>query len=270
MTVETEIEDVSPDLSRRAATSNHGQITVHFRSLSGSPPTVLVIAAVFKEHKIDVVISTIGKVGVSAQKPLVDAAKLAAVKLFSANVTAAGIGEKYQIAEYLKSLNIPSVRIFNGVLVEFIPWLTGYAEHGKIRIVEEPVSFTSISDVAGALSIFNKLRDSYKLFQVLLFILTTVSPSELENRVFRLQGERLSLNEPGSLFKTSVEHVDSIVGPAGDVKTELFVLFRKAGAGTTGWDEANQVERSGADAAGSANALWPGHHWRSIKEVHNL
>ncbi|KAJ7665954.1 hypothetical protein DFH06DRAFT_263445 [Mycena polygramma] len=228
-------------------------------------------ATVLKEHKIDAVISTIGKVGVSAQKPLVDAAKLAAVKLFvpsefgaatdgppeSASITAASIGDKYQIAEYLKSLNIPSVRIFNGVFIELVPWLTGYAEHGKIRIVgkgEEPVSFTSISDIAGFVA----------------HVLTTLSPSELENRLFRLEGERLSLNELGPLFKTSVEHVDRITGPAGDVKTELFVLFSKAGAGTTGWDETNQVERSGADAAGSANALWSGHYWRSIKEVHNL
>jgi nucleoside-diphosphate-sugar epimerase len=40
------------------------------------------VAAVFKEHKIDVVLATLGAAATAAQKPLVDAAKLAGVKLF--------------------------------------------------------------------------------------------------------------------------------------------------------------------------------------------
>jgi nucleoside-diphosphate-sugar epimerase len=39
-------------------------------------------AAVFKQYKVDVVISTVNILGLMAQKSLVDAAKLAAVKLF--------------------------------------------------------------------------------------------------------------------------------------------------------------------------------------------
>jgi threonine dehydrogenase-like Zn-dependent dehydrogenase len=85
------------------------------------PPTVKVVqvdyndvaatAAVFKKHKVDVVIATLGLAAVLVQKPLVDAAKLAAVKLFvpsefatptdsdvDANNPVAAIGEKYQIA----------------------------------------------------------------------------------------------------------------------------------------------------------------------------
>jgi nucleoside-diphosphate-sugar epimerase len=40
------------------------------------------VAAVFKEHKVDVALSTVGRGGVVAQKLLVDAAKIGAVKLF--------------------------------------------------------------------------------------------------------------------------------------------------------------------------------------------
>jgi hypothetical protein len=37
---------------------------------------------VFKEHKVDVVLSTVTMAATAAQKSLVDAAKLAAIKLF--------------------------------------------------------------------------------------------------------------------------------------------------------------------------------------------
>jgi hypothetical protein len=77
------------------------------------------------------------------------------------------------------------------------------------------------------------------------------------------------LNSLGALFKTSVEHVDRITGEAGEMKTRLLIAM-EFGAGTTGWDAANKVEGSGSNAAGSANALWPGHQWKTIKEVHKL
>jgi hypothetical protein len=101
------------------------------------------------------------------------------------------------------------------------------------------------------------------------YILTTLPPTELEDRVFRLEGERASFNDIGAQFKTSVEHVDRITGEAGDVKTGLFRIL-ESGAGSTGWDEVTKTERSGSETAGSANELWPGHQWRSIKDVHDL
>ncbi|KAJ6574599.1 hypothetical protein B0H19DRAFT_1218391 [Mycena capillaripes] len=260
-------------------------VSVILLSRPGSPPktvpsTVEVVqvdysdttatAAVFKQHKVDVVLSTISFFALSAQKSLVDAAKLARVKLFlpsefgapsdgdpaGIHSRAGGIEAKQDIIEYLKSVKIPSLRIFTGLFTELIPWLVGHPEHGKVRIVgkgEAPVSFTSIADVAGFVA----------------YILTTLPPNELENRILRLEGERASFNEIGELFKAPVEHVDRIMGEAGDVKTGLLALLC-SGAGSTGWDEINGVERSGSEAAGSANALWSGHHWRSINEVLNL
>jgi hypothetical protein len=47
-----------------------------------------------------------------------------------------------------------------GPFIEFIPWLVGYGDHGKIRIVgkgEAPVSFTAVADIAGSLSILTPL-----------------------------------------------------------------------------------------------------------------
>ncbi|KAJ7196193.1 hypothetical protein GGX14DRAFT_673360, partial [Mycena pura] len=226
------------------------------------------VAAVFKRHRVDVVIATVGKAATLVQKQLVDAAKLASVKLFvpsefatptdsevDARNPVAGIGDKYQIAEYLKSQKLPSMRVFTGLFIESIPWIVGYTDNGKITIVgdgEAPVSYTSIQDIA----------------EFVAYVLTSVAPSKLD-RILRLQGDRGSLNHLGTLFKTSVEHVDRIPGEGGKVKTELITLLN-SGAGSTGWDEGKKAERTGSDAAGSGNPLWPGHEWRSIKEVHGL
>ncbi|KAJ7173606.1 hypothetical protein C8R46DRAFT_991414 [Mycena filopes] len=222
------------------------------------------VSAVLKEHKVDVVLSTITTLAAGAQKPLVDGAKQAAVKLFvpseygipTDGQTEGPLGAKNDTATYLKTVGIPSTRLFTGNFTEFIPWFVGLGAHGKIQIVgkgDAPVSFTSIPDIAGFVA----------------HVLTTLPPSALENRILRLEGERSTLNALGLLFKTSVEHVDAVTGEAGELKTMLQKLADSGGA-STGWDAVNQKEREGADAAGSANALWAGHQWKTIKEVHNL
>ncbi|KAF7337097.1 NmrA domain-containing protein [Mycena venus] len=230
---------------------------------------VAAVAAVFKRHAVDVVLSTVGIPGLANQKSLADAAKRAGVQLFAPSEYAAptdgqpegsdnpagGTGVKNKIAKYLRSVGMPSLRVF-WPFTEGIPWLVGYSDHGKVRIVgkgEAPVSFTSIPDIAGFVA----------------YVLASLPPSELEDRILRLEGQRIRLNDLGALFKTSVEHVDRITGEGGEVRTSLLKLL-DSGAGSTGWDEANKRERSGSEAAGSANALWPGHRWQSIKEVLHL
>ncbi|KAJ6570212.1 hypothetical protein DFH09DRAFT_917274 [Mycena vulgaris] len=220
------------------------------------------VAAVFREHRVDVVLSTITTTAAASQRSLVEAARLAAVKLFapseygmpSEGRTEGILGAKNQRPEDLKSAGIPSVRFYTGMFIEWIPWIVGYPEHGKIRLVgkgEVPVSFTAIADIAGFVA----------------HVLTTLPVSQLENRVFRLEGERGSLNELGAKFNTSVEHVDHIDGE--EWKAHLMAMV-DTGACSTGWDEVAKVEGSGDKAAGSANALWAGHHWQTIKEVHKL
>ncbi|KAJ7510296.1 hypothetical protein B0H11DRAFT_1846103 [Mycena galericulata] len=222
------------------------------------------VAAVLKEHKVDVVVSTLATSAAAAQKPLVEAAKLAAVKLFvpsefgmpTEGHTEGLLGEKNKIAESLKAAGIPSVRIYVGLFIEFVPWITGFSEHGKIRIIGQgdvPVSFTSFTDIAGFVG----------------HILTTLPPSDLENRIFRIQGDRATFKDVALQFKTTVESVDRIPGEAGELKTSLLTVM-STGAGSTGWDPINKVDGSGDDAAGNANKFWPGHHWKTIRTVHNL
>ncbi|KAJ7777323.1 hypothetical protein B0H16DRAFT_1683976 [Mycena metata] len=220
------------------------------------------VAAVLKEHKVDVVVSTINMLGVPGQKLFVDGAKEAGVKLFVPSefgMPTDGEREgffaaKNEIAAYLKTVGIPSARIFTGHFTEFIPWLVGYAGTKKIHVVgkgEAPVSFTSVPDIAGFTA----------------HILTTLPPSELEDRIFRIEGERISLNGLGPLFDAPVEHVDEITDDK--IKTMLLGVT-DTGAASTGWDGVNKREGTGSDAAGSANALWEGHQWKTIKEVHKL
>ncbi|KAJ7659541.1 hypothetical protein DFH06DRAFT_1269108 [Mycena polygramma] len=222
------------------------------------------VAAVFKEHGIDVVLATMTVFAAAAQKAVVQAAKLAAVKLFvpseygmpTDGQTEGILGDKNKIAADLKSLGIPSTRIYAAMFIELVPWVVGYSEHGKVIIVgkgEAPVSFTSLAEVAGFVA----------------YILTHLPPPELEDRIFRLEAERACLNDLGEYFKCAVEHVSIITGEHGAAKTMLLGHF-DTGAGSTGWDAANKVERSGTEAAGSGNAAWPGHKWRGIKEVLNL
>ncbi|KAJ7815680.1 hypothetical protein B0H14DRAFT_2521781 [Mycena olivaceomarginata] len=221
------------------------------------------VAAVLKEHNVDVVVSTISGTAIMAQKPLVDAAKLAGVKLFvpseygmaSDAHTAEVLGGQNTIAAYLKSAGIPSTRIYVGLFTEFIPWLF---EDGKLKVIrgkgDIPVSFTSIPDISGFVA----------------HVLTTVPPSELEDRTLRLEGERFSFNGLAAQFTNiSVEHVDSIAGEGADFKA-LLLQALATGPGSSGWDGARKAEGTGSNAAGSANALWPGHQWQTIKQVHKL
>lgn len=77
------------------------------------------------------------------------------------------------------------------------------------------------------------------------------------------------MNELGAIFNTEVEHTDKIAGPMGGFIT-MMLLLTDTGVGSTGWDAEKKAEKSGSETAGSANALWPGHHWKSIKEALHL
>ncbi|KAJ7183091.1 hypothetical protein C8R46DRAFT_1065851 [Mycena filopes] len=223
------------------------------------------VTAVLKQHKVDVVVSTINAAsteGAAAQKPVVDAAKAAAVRLYvpsefgcpSDGQTEGFPGAKNELAEYAKSVGVPSARVYTGLFTEYIPFVTGHAVNGKARYMgkgDTPVSFTSIGDITG--------------FTV--HALTTLPPSKLENRILRLEGDRATLKEVAAKFNTPSEPVESVEGE--EFITNLLRLF-ESGGGSSGWDEANKRDGTGDQAAGSANALWAGHHWQSIKEVHGL
>jgi hypothetical protein len=227
---------------------------------------VTAVSAVLKEHKVDVILSTLGHEGVGTQKSLADAAKLAAVKLFVPSefgLPSHGnpnpfFNAKNDAAAYLKSVGIPSTRIYTGFFMEYIPMIGSYDKvNGKFTIIgngDLPISTTSLPDIAGFVA----------------HALTSLPPAQLEDRILRLEGARASWKDIAKLFNASIERVTSFSGdPMAVLRTTLLTLV-DTGVGSTGWDAANKREGSGDEAAGSANALWPGHKWQSIKEVHGL
>ncbi|KAG0691884.1 hypothetical protein DFH29DRAFT_636656 [Suillus ampliporus] len=118
------------------------------------------ISTILRENKIEVLISTVTLFfgALAVQNVLADAAKAAGVKLFIPSEfgtapPATGLGhEKHDLAIYAKSIGLPTLRVYNGVFDEFVPWLAALTETGKFHIVnkgETPGSFTATPDVAG-------------------------------------------------------------------------------------------------------------------------
>ncbi|KAJ7027857.1 hypothetical protein C8F04DRAFT_1189067 [Mycena alexandri] len=226
---------------------------------------------VLKEH--DVVLSTVYVLAVSAQKPLVDG-------LFEPNrllgnsdsVGTALACTKAQPAsgiEYFVGLGIrcfaSSAPRGHWLLKEFLlsvscRWFKYLFENRRHSVCpkflvgkgEAPVSVISVLDLAGFVA----------------HILTILPPSELKNRIFRIEGERISLNA-----RAAVQHLGGACrqdpGRDGEIKT-MILGPTDTGAASTGWDAVNKRERTGSNAAGSANELWAGHQWKTMKEVHNL
>ncbi|KZP04207.1 NAD(P)-binding protein [Athelia psychrophila] len=209
---------------------------------------VSALAALFKEHATEVVISTVSFQALGHQHGLGDAAKQAGVKLFvpsefgvdTAEYNEALQNVKTELAAHLKNIGLPSARIFNGLFTTFLPWLLT-VDTGKIRLIgkgDQKFSATHPDDIAGFLA----------------YILTHLPESELHDKVFRLEGERATINEVIEHYggKYPVEHVDAISDDA--VKTLLQTLIDHG--------QALAVEEGEA----TSNALWTGHAWKGVKE----
>ncbi|KAG1743870.1 hypothetical protein EDB19DRAFT_1927398 [Suillus lakei] len=227
------------------------------------------ICAILREHKVDVLISTVSLVlgGVASQNILADAAKDAGVKLFVASEFGAvpqtfkgGLGfQKGDFAVYAKSIGLPILRVYNGLLHEFVPFVTALAETGKFHIVnkgETPQSFTARSDIAGYLA----------------HILTTQPPSHLLDVEIHIEGQRATLSEIAALYKGSVPVVHCDALPAEGVANAHFrTLFQKyveVGGGSCGWNPV--TESDDPDSASRDNSLWEGHRWLTVGEVLGL
>ncbi|KAH7921244.1 NAD(P)-binding protein [Leucogyrophana mollusca] len=223
------------------------------------------LSTLLRDHKVEVFVSAVSYLGgaLDAQRPLADAAKDADIKLFvpsefgvpSEGATEGVSSVKARFAAYLKSLGIPSLRLYNGLFQEYIPWVGIVPETGKFHILgkgETPVSFTSVPDVAGFLA----------------HVLTTQSPTKLADVQLRIEGQRVSLNDIVRLYGGTVPavYVDSIPG-TDPVRAFLQGEFER-GAGSTGWDP--KLEKDNDQLAGSANGLWDGHEWATVKETLKL
>ncbi|KAH7908255.1 hypothetical protein BJ138DRAFT_1013162 [Hygrophoropsis aurantiaca] len=220
------------------------------------------VTSVLRENKIDVVISALAYGALPAQTPLADAAKAAGVKLFVPSEygmpTEGGkeghMVPKSQFADYLKSLGVPTTRIYNGLFMEFLPWLTG-VDHGKLHILgkgENPISTTSLDDVSGFIA----------------YVLTQLPPSKLENATFRIEGQRTTLNDVGALYgsKVPTAHVTEL--PEGFTKQTFLHGQIEKGRLSSGWN--NYTDSDEPEKAASGNAAWEGHKWKSVKEALNL
>ncbi|EEB92791.1 hypothetical protein MPER_08650 [Moniliophthora perniciosa FA553] len=124
------------------------------------------VAAVFKEHNVEVVIAALGTTALEFEYPLAEAAKKAGVKLFVPSefgFVSEGVSKlseqkdsahdwKDKFAEHIREMGLPFARFFVGSFFGYIPWFTAYEEHGKVNIFgkgDQPVSFTDEADIGG-------------------------------------------------------------------------------------------------------------------------
>lgn len=229
---------------------------------------VSAVAEILIKHKVEVVISPVAApAGLSIQPGLGNAAKKAGVKLFVPSEfgmptdghTEGIFGEKNAFIEYLTSIGIPWVRIYNGFFIEGIPWLTGLGSSGTIHILgkgDTQGSWTSTSDISGFLA----------------YVLTTLPPSELNNTIFRLQGDRKSLREITALYGKNVPvkyHTDAVSSDLPDADyISLIQGFLEKGWTSSGWDA--KAKEDNEPSADSGNKLWKGHEWKTVETALNL
>lgn len=219
------------------------------------------LVAALRENSVDVVISTLSGEGLHAQYKLADAAKAAGVKLFvpsefgmpTRGATEGQLAEKSKLADYAQSIGLPITRVYNGLYQEFLPFMVGMPEAGKFLIKgsgNEALSLTAMSDVG----------------EYLAYVLTTLPPEQLSNAELRIQGERSTLRELSKLYDVPVKSVDSIPKdiPRADER-EWLQAYTAKGAMSTGYDIT--AGRDDPALAGSANRLFPGFRFKTVKET---
>ncbi|KAK0476167.1 hypothetical protein IW261DRAFT_1368076 [Armillaria novae-zelandiae] len=222
------------------------------------------IAAILQVHHIEVLISAANwqtEEGVYVNETaLADAARAAGVKLFvpsefgvpTVDASRSLLKAKDDVAKHMKEIGLPSARFFTGQFFSWIPITCGYPSTGKINLVvgtgNTPSSFTADEDVGGFVA----------------HVLTTLPPSELNDRVFRIEGERVSYGEIAARVELPVVRVETVPAESEELSQFCTILqkVREHGYGSTGWDHV--LKKDDAESAASANALWTGHVWRKV------
>ncbi|KAK0193150.1 NAD(P)-binding protein [Armillaria mellea] len=227
---------------------------------------VEVVAGILQAHHIEVFISTANwqteEATYTEEVALVDAARAAGVKLFvpsefgvpTLNATAGFFKAKDDVAKHLKAIGLPSARFYTGQFFSWIPIALGYPSTGKINLVvgtgNTPGSFTADEDVGGFVA----------------HMLTTIPPSELNDRIFRIEGERISYGEIAARVGLPIVRVETVPSDSERL-TQFCTMVQKMfeqGYGSTGWDHV--LKKDGAESAESANALWTGHVWKKVSK----
>ncbi|KAH7883952.1 hypothetical protein F5I97DRAFT_1814656 [Phlebopus sp. FC_14] len=223
-----------------------------------------VISSVLRQHSVDVLVSTLnGEGGLLSQYLLSDAAKAAGVKLFVPSefgmpTNDSMWGLKNRVAVHAKTIGLPTLRLFIGSFSEGVPWLSTVDQTGKFLILgkgETYISFTAIPDIAAYLA----------------YVLTALPPTQLNDTILRIEGDRATLREIGALYegKAPVEFVDSIPHDTlfAQIKEDILKRY-ELGAGSTGWD--HTTNKDSPELAGEANKLYPEFKWKSVKETLGL
>ncbi|KAJ3739228.1 hypothetical protein DFH05DRAFT_1407586 [Lentinula detonsa] len=225
------------------------------------------VARILSTYKIDAVVSTVGYGAIGLQRQMANAAKKAEVRLFvpsefgSPTDGAPNIyppfQERDEVAgnlEYINSIGLPCARFYTGGFIgRALFSVTGVRVNGKINIIgkgQSPVSFTLEEDIGGFVA----------------YVLTSLSISSLSNTIFRLEGDRASLQDIANWYGKEVAYVEAIPGAHSETLSMFSRVF-ESGAGSTGWSFKLGREGEGPDAAGSANRLWQGHQWKRIRDV---
>ncbi|KAH7928779.1 NAD(P)-binding protein [Leucogyrophana mollusca] len=228
---------------------------------------VSALTAAFRKHGVEVVVSTINHEALDAQPPVAEAAKNAGVKLFvpseyglpTAGHTEGILGVKSRFVDSLVAAGLPYARLYVGGFIDSIPYLLALDETGKLNIIGEGRTSATVTAQIDSASGF------------LAYVLTHLPPSQLHNVTFRIQGERKTLRELASLYGDKVPVVEISEFPPS-VKDGAFRAYLQAafnsGAASTGFDAAEGKDDE--QRAGSSNSLWPGHQWRTVKEVLSL
>ncbi|KAK0216173.1 hypothetical protein IW262DRAFT_1398447 [Armillaria fumosa] len=224
------------------------------------------VAAILRVHHIEVLISAANwqtEEGIcAAETALVDAARAAGVKLFvpsefgvpTVDAPMSLLRAKDDVAKHMKEIGLPSARFFTGQFFSWIPITCGYPSTGKINLVvgtgNTPGSVTADEDVGGFVA----------------HVLTTLPPSELHDRIFRIEGERVSYGEIAARVGLPVVRVETVPADSEELSQFCTILqkVRERGYGSTGWDHV--LKKDDVESAASANALWTGHVWKKVSK----
>ncbi|KAJ3827143.1 hypothetical protein F5880DRAFT_1539852 [Lentinula raphanica] len=253
---------------------------------------VAALTTLFKEHSVEVVVSTVGTPGYKdAQHALADAAKASgSVKLFVPSefgVPTEGahanrednlfaVKDEVAFLEYLRSIGLPYTRVYvsvcvtygdnelmvlfihqTGLFMGYIPWIVGRDVDENVHILgkgETPFTTTSEEDIGGFVA-------------HIVTSLPLTSP-ELVNASLRIQSQRLTLRDYARIINKPVVSVAQGASiPAKSDGEKPFKSFLQTqieeGKATTGYDRRNGKEIEGA--TGSANKLWEGHVWQTVE-----
>jgi len=106
----------------------------------------------------------------------------------------------------------------------------------------------------------------------LAHILTTLPPSKLLNTVFRIEGDRATLNDFAALYEKAgvpIQRAEKVPEDVKDAFVREYLQQRTdTGGVSTRWDIVSGREIGGEE--GNMNGLWEGHVWTSVRTLHAL